>query len=146
MKPLLPTFVDFFAGSGLVTQGVKHACAPVWANDICPRKAAIYTANHGPGHFHPGSIKDGEHTRPRVFRAAPPLPGGWNQGSVSCGDPGYYHAVVSRRVSGEGAKNSTRWRMRSPQRKITRLCTPFYFPGIFPPTGLTPESGIVQMN
>jgi DNA (cytosine-5)-methyltransferase 1 len=57
LKPLLPTFVDFFAGSGLVTQGVKHACAPVWANDICPRKAAIYTANHGPGHFHPGSIE-----------------------------------------------------------------------------------------
>lgn len=58
MKPLLPTFVDFFAGSGLVTQGVKHACAPVWANDICPRKAAIYTANHGAGHFHLGSIED----------------------------------------------------------------------------------------
>ena len=57
LKPLLPTFVDFFAGSGLVTQGVKHACAPVWANDICPRKAAIYTANHGSGHFHPGSIE-----------------------------------------------------------------------------------------
>ena len=57
LKPLLPTFVDFFAGSGLVTQGVKHACAPVWANDICPRKAAIYTANHGARHFHPGSIE-----------------------------------------------------------------------------------------
>ena len=52
LKPLLPTFVDFFAGRGLVTQGVKHACAPVWANDICPRKAAIYTANHGSWYFH----------------------------------------------------------------------------------------------
>jgi DNA (cytosine-5)-methyltransferase 1 len=53
----LPTFVDFFAGSGLVTQGAKHACTPVWSNDICPKKAAIYTANHGPGHFHLGSIE-----------------------------------------------------------------------------------------
>lgn len=53
-----PTFVDFFAGSGLVTQGVKHVCQPVWSNDICPKKAAIYTANHGSGHFHLGSIED----------------------------------------------------------------------------------------
>ncbi len=52
-----PTFVDFFAGSGLVTQGAKHACTPVWSNDICPKKAAIYIANHGPGHFHLGSIE-----------------------------------------------------------------------------------------
>ena len=53
-----PTFVDFFAGSGLVTQGAKHACTPVWSNDICPKKAAVYTANHGSGHFHLGSIED----------------------------------------------------------------------------------------
>jgi DNA (cytosine-5)-methyltransferase 1 len=56
----VPSFVDFFAGSGLVTQGAKHACTPVWSNDICPKKAAIYTANHGDGHFHLGSI---EHVR-----------------------------------------------------------------------------------
>ena len=56
MNPRLPTFVDFFAGSGLVTQGAKHACLPVWSNDICPKKAAIYTANHGDDHFHLGSI------------------------------------------------------------------------------------------
>jgi DNA (cytosine-5)-methyltransferase 1 len=53
-----PTFVDFFAGSGLVTQGAKHVCTPVWSNDICPKKAGIYTANHGDDHFHLGSIKD----------------------------------------------------------------------------------------
>jgi DNA (cytosine-5)-methyltransferase 1 len=53
-----PTFVDFFAGSGLVTQGAKHACTPVWSNDICPKKAAIYTANHGLSHFHLGSIEN----------------------------------------------------------------------------------------
>lgn len=53
----LPSFVDFFAGSGLVTQGAKHACLPVWANDICPKKAAIYTANHGMDHFHLSPIE-----------------------------------------------------------------------------------------
>ncbi|MCH7224864.1 DNA cytosine methyltransferase [Haloferula sp. A504] len=53
-----PTFVDFFAGSGLVTQGAQHACTPVWSNDICPKKAAIYTANHGTGHFHQDSIEN----------------------------------------------------------------------------------------
>ncbi len=52
-----PTFVDFFAGSGLVTQGAKHACTPVWSNDICSKKAASYIANHGDDHFHLGSIE-----------------------------------------------------------------------------------------
>ena len=52
-----PSFVDFFAGSGLVTQGVRHACEPVWSNDICAKKAAIYIANHGKDHFHLGSIE-----------------------------------------------------------------------------------------
>lgn len=52
-----PAFVDFFAGSGLVTQGGKHACIPVWSNDICPKKAAVYTANHGYDHFHLGPIE-----------------------------------------------------------------------------------------
>jgi len=55
-----PNFVDFFAGSGLVTQGAKHACEPVWSNDICPKKAAIYIANHGEDHFRLGSV---EHVR-----------------------------------------------------------------------------------
>ena len=57
MREATPTFVDFFAGSGLVTQGVKHSCTPVWSNDICTKKAAIYTVNHGDGHFHLGSIE-----------------------------------------------------------------------------------------
>lgn len=57
MSPPAPSFVDFFAGSGLVTQGAKHACFPVWPNDICPKKAAIYQANHGKGHFSLGSIE-----------------------------------------------------------------------------------------
>jgi DNA (cytosine-5)-methyltransferase 1 len=58
VTPKQPTFVDFFAGSGLVTQGARHACVTVWANDICPKKAAIYTANHGADHFHLGSIEE----------------------------------------------------------------------------------------
>jgi DNA (cytosine-5)-methyltransferase 1 len=57
MNPPAPSFVDFFAGSGLVTQGAKHACVPVWSNDICPKKAAIYRANHGDDHFHLCSIE-----------------------------------------------------------------------------------------
>lgn len=57
MKSSSPAFVDFFAGSGLVTEGVKELCEPVWANDICAKKAAIYTANHGSAHFHLGSIE-----------------------------------------------------------------------------------------
>lgn len=55
MNPPAQSFVDFFDGSGLVTQGAKHACVPVWSNDICPKKAAIYRANHGDGHLHLGS-------------------------------------------------------------------------------------------
>ena len=58
LKSSLPTFIDFFAGSGLVTQGAKHYCRPVWSNDICQKKAAIYISNHGADHFHLGSIKD----------------------------------------------------------------------------------------
>lgn len=53
LRRIIPSFVDFFAVIGRVTQGVKR----VWANDICPRKAAIYAANHGAGHFHPGPIR-----------------------------------------------------------------------------------------
>jgi len=53
-----PTFLEFFAGSGLVAQGLKSHFRPVWANDICRNKAAVYAANHGTKHFHLGSIAD----------------------------------------------------------------------------------------
>ncbi|MHB1290957.1 MAG: DNA cytosine methyltransferase, partial [Sulfuricella sp.] len=53
-----PAFLEFFAGSGLVAQGLKGYFSPVWANDICSKKAAVYTANHSPKHFHLGSIAD----------------------------------------------------------------------------------------
>lgn len=53
-----PGFLEFFAGSGLVSQGLKGIFQPVWANDICQKKAAVYTANHGARHFRLGSIAD----------------------------------------------------------------------------------------
>lgn len=49
-------FLDFFAGSGLVTEALQSYFTAVWANDICPKKAAVYRANHRRRHFHLGSI------------------------------------------------------------------------------------------
>lgn len=51
-------FLDFFAGSGLVTEGAKPWFKTVWANDISAQKAAVYRINHGDEHFHLGSITD----------------------------------------------------------------------------------------
>lgn len=51
-------FLDFFAGSGLVTEGAKPWFETVWANDISAKKAAVYRVNHGSAHFHLGSITD----------------------------------------------------------------------------------------
>ena len=36
--PTKPPFLDFFAGSGLVTEALKSYFTPVWANDICEKK------------------------------------------------------------------------------------------------------------
>lgn len=52
------TMHEFFAGSGLVAYGLKGMFAPVWANDISERKAAVYEANFGCDHFKLGDIKD----------------------------------------------------------------------------------------
>ncbi len=38
--------LEFFAGSGLVASGLSGLFSPVWANDICPKKADVYKANH----------------------------------------------------------------------------------------------------
>jgi len=54
----LPSFLDFFAGSGLVTEGMRGHFQALWANDICPKKAAVYRANFGDSHFQLGDIKD----------------------------------------------------------------------------------------
>ena len=52
------TFLEFFAGSGLVTEALKGLFLPVWANDNSDKKSAVYTANHGRNHFHCLSIAD----------------------------------------------------------------------------------------
>ena len=57
-QPDKPGFLEFFAGSGLVAKGLGAYFKAVWANDICEKKAAVYTANHGGQHFHLGSIAD----------------------------------------------------------------------------------------
>jgi len=49
--------LEFFAGSGLAAEAFKPHFAPVWANDICEKKAATYRANHHPQTFHLGSIE-----------------------------------------------------------------------------------------
>ena len=42
---------EFFAGSGLVTEGLLAHSEVVWANDISSSKAAIYQKNHPDEHF-----------------------------------------------------------------------------------------------
>ncbi|MDR1313260.1 MAG: DNA cytosine methyltransferase [Deltaproteobacteria bacterium] len=49
---------EFFAGSGLVGHGLAGMFAPVWANDSCPRKAEVYRANSGGGHFVLGDVRE----------------------------------------------------------------------------------------
>lgn len=50
--PTLPAFLEFFAGSGLVARALKSQFRPVWANDICEKKAAVYAANHAKANLH----------------------------------------------------------------------------------------------
>jgi DNA (cytosine-5)-methyltransferase 1 len=50
--------IDFFAGSGLVTEALSPYFKVVWANDISSRKAMTYTANHGGSHFIFDDIKN----------------------------------------------------------------------------------------
>ncbi len=52
------SYLEFFAGSGLVAQGLKSTHKAIWANDICKKKAAVYVANHSKEYFHSGSISD----------------------------------------------------------------------------------------
>jgi len=55
-----PSFLDFFAGGGLVTEALKPYFSPIWANDISEKKAAVYCANHSKRIFHLGPIEDVE--------------------------------------------------------------------------------------
>ena len=52
------TMHEFFAGSGLVAYGLQGMFRPVWANDICPQKAAVYKANFESNHFVLDDIKN----------------------------------------------------------------------------------------
>jgi DNA (cytosine-5)-methyltransferase 1 len=64
-----PAALEFFAGSGLVAEGLSPHFDVAWANDLCPKKAAVYVANHGDKHFHLGSIADvkGDHLPPATL-------------------------------------------------------------------------------
>lgn len=53
-----PTVAEFFAGSGLVREGLGLWFKTAWANDICPKKAAVYEANFGKGELKVKSIAD----------------------------------------------------------------------------------------
>ena len=53
-----PTMVDFFAGSGLVSEALHPFFRTIWANDIDPKKAKVYCRNHPYATFDTGSIED----------------------------------------------------------------------------------------
>jgi DNA (cytosine-5)-methyltransferase 1 len=52
------TMHEFFAGSGLVSYGLKGLFSPVWANDISEKKADVYHANFVSDHFVLDDIKN----------------------------------------------------------------------------------------
>ena len=54
----IPGFLEFFAGSGLVAHGLNGIFEARWANDICPKKAAVYSANLPSAHLQVGTIAD----------------------------------------------------------------------------------------
>jgi len=53
-----PPFLEFFAGSGLVSYAMSPYFKMVWANDICPKKAAVFWANHEGAPFDLGSVTE----------------------------------------------------------------------------------------
>lgn len=72
------TTLDFFSGSGLVTEALKPWFTTVWANDICPKKRAVYVANFGADHLVEGSITEIDGSE------VPPTDMAW--GSFPCQD------------------------------------------------------------
>ncbi|HCG6983256.1 TPA: DNA cytosine methyltransferase [Vibrio parahaemolyticus] len=56
----LPRSLDFFAGSGLVSEALKGIFDTVWANDICSKKRDVFVANHTDNVFHLDSIENVE--------------------------------------------------------------------------------------
>ncbi|GBU22183.1 hypothetical protein R80B4_02088 [Fibrobacteres bacterium R8-0-B4] len=57
LAPAPWTMHEFFAGSGLVAYGLKGMFRPIWSNDICPKKNAVYDANFESTHFVLNDIK-----------------------------------------------------------------------------------------
>jgi len=57
-RPAKPAFLDFFAGSGLVSHALADWFDLVWANDVCGKKAAVFRANHPEKPFVLGSVAD----------------------------------------------------------------------------------------
>jgi DNA (cytosine-5)-methyltransferase 1 len=55
-----PTFLEFFAGAGLVREGLKSTWDCVWANDFDASKGRIYTANFGELEFKLGDVRSVE--------------------------------------------------------------------------------------
>ena len=53
-----PPFLEFFAGSGLVSHALAPYFREAWANDICAKKAAVFWANHEGAPFALCSITD----------------------------------------------------------------------------------------
>lgn len=53
-----PPFLEFFAGSGLVSHALAPYFSEAWANDICPKKAAVFWSNHEGAPFVLCSITD----------------------------------------------------------------------------------------
>ena len=50
------TFLDFFAGAGLVRLGLEPSWSCTWANDIDARKQEVYEAAFGAGEFELGDV------------------------------------------------------------------------------------------
>lgn len=53
-----PFFLEFFAGSGLVSYALDPFFNLSWANDICTKKGEVFTTNHPGKVFELGSITD----------------------------------------------------------------------------------------
>ena len=50
------TFLDFFAGAGLVRLGLGPSWSCTWANDTDARKQEVYEAEFGAGEFALGDV------------------------------------------------------------------------------------------
>lgn len=58
MTKAKPTFLEFFAGSGLVAHALCPYFRADWANDISTKKAKVYLENHPKKAFWLGSVAD----------------------------------------------------------------------------------------